>query len=300
MTLQRDRENQITPGMKVKITGSSGYLGTLITKKLQNHGYKVSGIPRKLLYGPTEKLSSVLHDSHIVINLAGSPILTRWTKKNKKVIYESRVKTTQNLVNAINKLPVENQIQKIISASAIGIYTSGKKHDETSTEFNTDFLGKVVRDWEKSLNGLPPRIPKIIFRMAPVLGKNSETVKQMWLPFKMGIGGTIGNGKQPFPFIHEEDIARAYLWAIENYMQSGLFNLSAPDSVTNKEFTRAFSKRLHRPALLKVPGLVLKLLYGEAAETLLDSPVAEPRLLQEAGYQFKFPDIDSVLNNILP
>lgn len=285
--------------MKIKITGSSGYLGTLNTKHLKEKGHIVEGIQRELLYGPSANLSKEIADMDAIINFAGAPILTRWTEKNKKIIYESRVKTTQNLVKAINELNPENRPKKFISASATGIYKTGKSHDESSTDYSDDFMGNVVQDWEKAMNGLSPEVQKIIFRMAPVIGRKSEMIKQMWLPFKLGMGGKIGNGEQPFPFVHETDVARAYAWGIEEYLQNGLFNLVAPDQISNREFTETFAQKLHRPAFFRVPGFGLKLLYGEAAETLTEGQTVIPLHLKKAGFTFLYPTIDKAMEEIV-
>ena len=285
--------------MKIKLTGSSGYLGNIISRQMRQNGHQTEGIPRNLLYGDTEKLKEFITGAEVIVNLAGAPILTQWTEEKKQEIYDSRVKTTTNLVKAINLLSPEDRPEVFVSASAIGIYEAGKKHDEHSTDFDSGFVGKVVLDWEKALEPLPKDIKKVVFRIAPVLGKNSETVKNLKLPFKMGVGGKIGNGKQPFPFIHEKDVADAFSWAVNVYDKSGLFNLSAPDQINNKTFTKKFASKLNRPSFIPVPGFGLKLIYGEAANMLIESPEVVPKELQNAGYQFRYPDIDAALSEIL-
>lgn len=285
--------------MKIGITGSSGYLGNIISKKLEINGYHVNGIHRNLLYGKTESLKNEIKKYDVIINLAGATILTRWTAKNMEEIYSSRVVTTQNLVTAIKELPASYQPKKVISASAIGLYKAGKIHDEQSTDYEDGFISKVVQDWEKPLEQLPRTIQKTIFRMAPLLGKKSDTIKNMRLPFKLGIGGTIGNGKQPFPFVHEDDVADAFLWAIEKYDQSQTFNLVAPQNISNKTFTKIFGKLLHRPAVLAVPYFALKLIYGKAAKILVTSPQVVPKALQEANFKFGYPEIEGCLRKIL-
>lgn len=285
--------------MKIKITGISGYLGCLISKELTKNGHAVSGIERKLLYGSPENLKSKIGGSDIIVNLAGAPILQRWTQKNKTIIYDSRVKTTQNLVKAVNLLPKSRQPKKIISASAIGIYKAGKYHNESSKNFDHGFVGLVVKDWEKALSGLPENICTITFRISLVLGRKAKTIQNLLIPFKLGLGATIGNGKQGFPFIHEQDVARAFLWAVEDYQKSDIFNLAAPQNITNKEFTHALAKSLHRPAFLSIPDFVFKILYGKAAELISKSPSVSSEKIVKAGYSFNFPDIDSTLQEII-
>lgn len=291
-------QDNIKYKMKIKLTGSSGYLGTLISKKLRQNGHQTEGIPRDL-YKQTNELQTFIKEADVIINLAGSPILTQWTEEKKKEIYNSRVKTTTHLVEAINGLAPGEKPKTLVSASAIGIYKAGKEHDEESTEFDEGFVGKVVFDWEKALEPLDQSVQKIIFRIAPVLGKNSETVKNLKLPFKMGIGGKIGDGKQPFPFVHEKDVADAFLWAVEVYDGNGIFNLAAPDNITNKTFTKTFASKMNRPSVVPVPGFGLKMIYGEAANMLIESPEVKPKELQNAGFHFSYPDIDSALSEIL-
>ncbi len=136
--------------MKIKITGSSGYIGNQLLSKLKEEGHTVSGINRNLLYGPVENLAAEIRNTDVIINLAGASIFQLWTNKNKKVIYESRVVTTKNLVAAVNKLPENERPEKFISASAIGIYKPGYLHDENSTNFDDGFAGRLLQDWENA------------------------------------------------------------------------------------------------------------------------------------------------------
>ncbi len=174
--------------MKIRITGISGYLGIGIANELRRLGHEVVGIERKLIYGSTSALTREIENSDIIINLAGAPILQRWTDRTKRLIHESRSRTTQNLVRAINSLPEERRPKKFISASAIGIYKAGFLHNENSSNFDTGFLGLVVKDWEKPLNDLPSNTQKVVFRIGIVIGKEAKTITNLLLPFKMGIG----------------------------------------------------------------------------------------------------------------
>ncbi len=251
--------------MKISITGISGYLGIAISDALKKQGHEVAGIERKLIYGSSAILSKEIEGTDVIINLAGAPILQRWTKRKKILIHESRVRTTRNLVKAINALPKETQPKKFISASAIGIYKAGFTHDETSTDFNNGFVEIVTKDWEDAGNELPPTIQKNIFRIGLVLGKDAKTITNLLLPFKLGLGATLGNGKQSFPFVHEKDVIRAFVWAVEDLNKNGIFNLVAPETISNKDFTKALAKALNRPAIFSIPVFVLKMILGEAA-----------------------------------
>lgn len=284
--------------MKIQITGINGYLGTLISGQLKSNGHEVEGIERAQIYGSIENLAEQVAGCDVIINLAGANILKRWTKSAKEEIYQSRIETTTNLVKAIRSLDTEKQPTVFISGSAIGIYKNGMIHDESSTDFDEGFLGKVVKDWETALNDLPSEIRTVIFRIAPVLGKNSRMMKNLKLPFLLGLGGKIASGKQAFPFIHETDLVRAFHSAVENNWK-GTFNLVAPEQISNIDFTRTFAHLVHRPAFLPVPAFALRIIFGEAAGMLVDSPQVIPKALQEQGFQFEFPDIHSTLQNIL-
>lgn len=285
--------------MKIKITGASGYLGNLISDRLKKNGHTVSAIDRKFLYGQIDALQNEIRRCDVVINLAGAPILQRWTKKNKEVILKSRTETTSNLVAAINKLPKPERPKKFLSASAVGIYKTGFVHNESSRNFDEGFLGDVVEKWEAASNGLTPGVQRVVFRLAMVLGKEAKTISSLKLPFKLGLGATLGNGDQPFPFVHEVDVARAFAWAVEDFNANETFNLAAPESITNKDFTKALAKKLHRPAFFFIPGFILNAVMGEASCLLTEGPGVEPRNLQKAGFEFQYPTIESALEEII-
>ncbi len=285
--------------MKIKISGSGGYIGSIVSDELKKKGHQPEGINRDLLYSSEEKLAGVLNRSDVVIHLAGAPILRRWTEENKKLILDSRVETAKNLARAINQLPAESRPRKVVSASGISLYAAGKSHTEKSTDYDTGFLGEVVQQWEKAWELLPHDVELTIFRMAPLLGKESPAIQKMKFPFKMGVGGTIGSGKQPFPFVHEADVARAYLWAIENNGTAGKYILAAPHEITNAYFTRALADAMNRPAFTTVPALALKVIYGQAATMLLHSPSVYPEKLLDKGFQFKYDSVEKTLQQIV-
>jgi hypothetical protein len=285
--------------LKIKITGASGFLGIAISKKLIEKGHQVSGIERKLLYGSTNVLQAEIRNCDAIINLAGAPILQRWSDKNKATIVDSRVKTTQNLVHAINNLPLNEQPKKFITASAIGVYATGFKHDESSQNFDNGFVGNVVKKWEAASNSLSPNIQRNIFRIGIVLGREAKTITNLLLPFKLGLGATLGNGNQPFPFVHINDVISAFTWCIEDLNTSGVFNLVAPENISNKDFTKALAKSLGRPAIFSIPEFVLKAVLGEASVLLTEGAEVLPRNLTEAGFDFQYPDINSALKEIV-
>jgi hypothetical protein len=286
-------------GLKIKITGINGYLGQLISQKLINNQHVVSGVKRELLFGELTDLQNEIKECDVLINLAGAPILQRWTTKNKQIIYDSRIKSTLNLVEAVNRLKPEERPHKFIAASAIGIYKSGKLHNEKSTDFDTGFVGKVVLDWENALNKLPSSVQQNIFRIGLVLGKNAKTITNLLLPFKLGLGGKIGSGNQAFPFIHEQDLVNAFVWAVEDCSVSNTFNLVAPQNISNQYFIQALAKSLHRPAFFPIPVFLLKLIFGKAAILLTQGPSVIPEALLQNNFEFKFPTIESALSEII-
>ncbi len=285
--------------MKIKITGASGYLGTNIANFLTENGHEVSGIERKILYGATNNLQEEIRNCDAIINLAGAPILQRWTEKNKAIIIESRVKTTQKLVQAINELPDEERPAKFVSASAIGIYKAPFKHDEDSQNYDEGFIGNVVKQWEAASSDLSSSVQRNILRIGLVLGKEAKTITNLLLPFKLGLGATLGNGKQSFPFVHIHDVTRAFKWCIEDLNASGVFNLVAPENISNKDFTKALAKSLGRPAFFSIPEFVLKAVLGEASGLLTEGAAVIPRKLTDAGFEFQYPDINSALEEIV-
>lgn len=285
--------------MKIVVSGSTGFIGSTLRRYFSKEGLQIIPLGRGDFARGEAFLAQQITGAYAVINLAGAPVLKRWTKSNKADIYNSRIVTTRMLVKAISLIHEEDRPTKFISASAIGIYKSGFVHDETSTNFETGFIGTVVRDWEDRLNALPNSVHKIIFRIGLVLGKESQIMKNLLFPFKLGLGGKIGTGRQPFPFIHEEDLVKAFIWAVEECERSGVFNLVAPEKITNADFVQAFAKKLNRPAMLPVPAFMLRLMLGEVSSLLLEGPIVEGKALQQAGFKFQYPTIDSVFAEIL-
>lgn len=285
--------------MRIKITGINGYIGSLLAKELSHKGHKVSGVQRKLLYGDTKFLKEEISLADVVINLAGASILKRWTKSNMRRMYKSRISTTQKIVYAIKELPKNEQPKKVISASAIGIYQNNFLHNEKSLKLDNGFVGRLVKDWEAVYSSLPKDVDLTLFRIGLVIGKEALTIKKMKLPFQLGLGARIGSGQQAFPFIHEQDVINAFVWAVENNPGQKVYNLVAPTKITNSDFTLSFSQKINRPAFLSIPSVAIKLVLGKASVLLVKSPVVEPKALLNENFDFMYPDIDSALEEIL-
>lgn len=286
--------------MKIALTGYNGLIGKTLEGELLSKGYEIVRVNRNSLYDYTGKtLEKLLENTDAVVHLAGSPILKRWNAKNRAEIYDSRVVTTSNLVKAIKMLPHDKRPSTFISASAIGIYMSGEIHTEKSKRHAGHFAAQVITDWEQSSESIPANVRRIVFRIGLVIDKNSQLIKQLRLPFLMFAGGPIGNGKQPFPFIHLRDVTGAIIWGLENKHVQGIYNLVAPEQLSNKEFSKTFARKLKRPSWLPVPKMPLRLLFGQASQLIYESPGVIPERLINEKYPYKFPDLEAALGSFL-
>lgn len=278
----------------ITITGASGFVGTSLIKYFSNLGYKVLPIERAVLNNQ-EKLNKILNSSDVVINLAGANIINRWSESYKKLLYSSRIDTTSKIVNTIKN--IQNKPKLLISTSAVGIYDNKSTYDEKGN-YSNDFLSKLCQDWEKEALKAKNETTKVsIFRFGIILGKDSGALQKMITPFKLGLGGVIGNGSQAFSFIHIDDLLNAYKFVIENEFEE-VFNLTAPVPTTNRGLTSALGKTLKRPTILPVPEFVLKLIFSEGAKVLTDGQSAIPKKLLDLGFEFKFKTIEETIENL--
>jgi uncharacterized protein len=278
----------------IAITGASGFVGTSLTKYFSDLGYKIIPISRDILNNKS-KLEETLNSSEIVINLAGANIINRWSESYKKLLYSSRIDTTSKIVNAINN--ITNKPKLLISTSAVGIYDNKTTYDENGS-FSNDFLSSLCQDWEKEALKAKNETTKVsIFRFGIVLGRDGGALQKMITPFKLGVGGIIGNGKQAFSYIHIDDLMAAYKFVIQNECEE-IFNLTAPVPTTNKGLTLALGKTLKRPTILPVPEFVLNLIFSEGARVLTDGQSAVPKKLLDLGFEFKFKTIEETIENL--
>ena len=282
---------------RIVISGASGFVGSNLSNFLSQHGYLVDKLSRSDLGVSDNELSDRLNGANAVINLAGAPINQRWTQTYKEVLYTSRVKTTQKIANAIRLAAVKPEV--FISTSAVGIYKNQTRNTERAAQYDIGYLAKICKDWEASALTTLKITRTVIFRLAVVLGRDGGALKNMLPIFKMGLGGPLGSGKQGFPWIHLDDLLQAYLFVLEHPEAEGIYNLTAPEIVTNKEFTNTLAAVVKRPAVMSVPIFTLKLLYGQGAVALTEGAFVEPFRLQEAGFQFKYPRLAGALKQIL-
>ncbi len=277
--------------MNVAITGASGFIGTHTVETLLAAGHFIHRLGRNPQ--PTDLLAA-----DAVVHLAGENIAQRWTAEVKQRIYSSRVDSTRAVVHSLAMLTQRPRV--LACASAVGIY--GSRGDEMLTEQSQpgpDFLANVVYDWEaaaREAESLGIRVVNL--RFGVVLG-NRGALAKMLPPFRLGVGGRLGSGAQWMSWIHIDDATRLIRFALEDDQVRGPLNVTAPNPVTNAQFTRELAKVLHRPAIFPVPGFVLRLLFGEMADTVLASQRVLPAAAKSAGFDFRYPEIAPALANLL-
>ena len=278
----------------IAISGASGFVGSCLIKFFTSLNYKVTPIKRETLDNKT-KLEELLNSSDIVINLSGANIINRWSESYKKLLYSSRIETTQKIVSAIKN--IQNPPKIMISTSAVGIYDNKKTYDEKGN-FSNDFLSSLCQDWEKeALKAKSDNTKVSIFRFGIVLGRDGGALQKMITPFKLGLGGVIGSGNQAFSFIHIDDLLQAYKFVIENSYED-TFNLTTPVPTTNRGLTLALGKTLKRPTILPVPEFVLNLIFSEGAKVLTDGQSVVPKKLLDLGFEFKYKTIEETIENL--
>lgn len=285
--------------MKIGITGGSGLIGSQLRAKLVSElDADVLLIPRKLLYGSIQDLSVYIKSCQIIIHLAGAPIVCRWTLKNKQILKNSRILTTQNLSAAIGLM--EKKPNLFISTSAVGIYNTTDTHNESSLNFSTDFLGKLCLDWERASNEISDLgVRTVIFRLGVVLSDKGGAMPKVLPIFRWGLGGRLGDGNQAFPFVHIQDLLNAYLFVILNEKNEGTYNLVAPELITNLDYTKELGSCLNRPVFFHVPSFILRAIFGDGATVLLSGQRVVPERLLNRGFQFEFPTVCTTLNSLL-
>jgi uncharacterized protein (TIGR01777 family) len=305
--------------MRVIITGGSGLIGRALARDLSGNGGTAGhdvvvltrnpdragrlppGVRAARWDGKTAQGWSALLDADTaIVHLAGESIAEgRWTAEKKRRIRDSRVVSGQAVMDAIREAPARPRV--LIQSSAVGYY--GPHGDEIipeDTPPGRDFLADVCKEWEGSTaeaEGLGVR--RVLGRTGIVLARDGGALPAMSLPFRMMIGGPLGNGRQWVPWIHIEDEVGALRFLLEREDARGPFNLTAPHPVTNRELTRALAKVLGRPGLLPAPGFALRLALGEMADMVLQGQRAVPSRLRELGYAFRWPELEPALRNLL-
>jgi uncharacterized protein (TIGR01777 family) len=289
-----------TSRITIAVSGASGFVGSRLVAVFQQRGWETIPLGREDFKLAPEDFGKRLQGAEVIVNLAGAPIIERWTEGYKKIMYASRVDVTKKIVAACSLLKTRPRL--LISTSAIGYYASQGVHTEEEHVKADDFLGTLTQAWEReALKAREIGMRVVIFRFGVVLGREGGALKKMLVPFKAGLGGTIGDGSQPFSWVHIDDLIRAYDKVIHDTTCEGVYNLTAPKPTTNKGLTRALSTALRKPAMLQVPRFVLRLQLGEGAQVLIQGQAVLPKRLLDSGFQFKFSDIDAaVMDCVVP
>lgn len=305
--------------MRVIITGGTGQIGRPLIADLLKQGYEVvvlsrspgvvEGLPKDVKIegwdARTAKGWGHLADgAGAIINLAGENIAgegflpARWTDERKKRILDSRVNAGKAVTEAVEQAAQKPGV--VIQASAVGYY--GQRGSEEITEDSPpgdDFLAKVCLDWEASTAPVEKMgVRRTIIRTGIPLSFTEGALARMALPFKLFAGGPLGSGKQYFPWIHPADETGAIRFLIENTNASGSFNLTAPNPLTNAQFSRVLGKVMGRPSFIPTPAFAFEMAFGEAASLVLTGQRAIPKCLLETGYKFQYPDIEAALRDL--
>jgi len=292
---------------RVLLSGASGPIGKALAPKLRERGHEVV----RLVRGPASGGTQIHWDPaqpvdpgsvagfDAVIHLAGETIVGRWTEGKKRRIHESRATGTRNLTTALAKAAQKPQV--LVSASAIGFY--GSRGDQILREESSsghDFLSAVCRDWEANTQAARQvGIRTVQTRFGLVLSRDGGALPKMLPPFRVGLGGNIGNGKQWWSWIHIADVVGAILHVLDNASLEGPVNVVASVPVTNRVFTKTLAETLHRPALFPMPAFAARLIFGQMAdELLLASQRVEPARLSASGYRFQYTELRNALEHL--
>jgi hypothetical protein len=278
--------------MNVTITGASGFVGRALSDRLRASGHSVTAISLR-----TQPPPEVFAGCQAVVNLAGEPVVQRWTAAARERISNSRIQGTRSLVAALRRHPPT----VLVSASAVGYY--GSRGDQVLTEDSppsSDFLGQLALSWEQEAHAAKQFGVRVVTpRIGVVLGPNGGALAQMLLPFRLGVGGRLGMGKQWMSWIALDDLISLIEFAIADAALSGPVNAVAPNPVTNAVFTRELAAALHRPAIFPVPAFALKILFGEMSGVLLGGQRLIPQAALRAGFRFRFAELGEALRAAL-
>jgi uncharacterized protein (TIGR01777 family) len=297
--------------MKIFITGGSGFIGRQLTHRLVKLNHQVTILSRSPASNILPDVDNVIGDPTLpgdwqeimktndaVINLAGASIFCRWNRTNRQRIIDGRVISSRNISAALND--TDSQIHTLINGSAIGYYgDTGNIEVTEKTGPGSDFLAEVTGKWEAAaLKCSSARV--VCCRFGVVLGRSGGSLLKMLPAFKAGFGSALGNGKQWFPWIHIDDLVAAICFVLNHKNLAGPVNLTAPEPLTNSQFSRSLARALKRPYFMPaIPSFILKLFLGEAAALLLNSNKVRPNILKENGFTFTFTDIDSALADLV-
>ncbi|XP_062526832.1 epimerase family protein SDR39U1 isoform X1 [Bombyx mori] len=283
----------------VIIGGGTGFIGKHLGELLSSKGYDIMNVARmpasKNISWSTIEASGLPKDTSAVVNCAGQQFMDftkSWTPGFKQNVQNSRIYTTKALATAINK--AQDKPKVFVLVTGVGAYepSNVNKYDESSPTTGTDFFSRLVVEWEKAAQVDPP-VRLVIIRSGAVLGRWGGMIKNMFLPFFLGFGGPIGDGKQYLPWIHIDDLTRLINFAIENENVKGVLNGVSPNVITNEEFTKSFAKALGRPAFIPVPEAILNFaLHPERAMIMTKGQHVIPKRVLEYGFKYRYENIN--------
>lgn len=295
--------------LQVAISGASGFIGSAVCARLRDLGHEVLPLVRRrartdeeIAWSPDKGLlrPDSLEPFDVLVHLAGETISKRWTDRRKQKIRDSRVEGTKNLVESLRRMP--RPPRRLVCASAIGVYGSQGDVlvDETSPP-GAGFLATVGKQWEAAARSAEDFVDDVVrTRFGVVLSPQGGALAKMLPPFRYGIGGVIGDGTQTMSWVSLDDAAKAVVFAATTLDPAAVYNVVAPNPVTNREFTKALAGVLSRPSFMPLPGFVARILFGEMAdEMLLASTNVDCRALREAGFQFRDPELGPTLERML-
>lgn len=293
---------------RILVTGGTGFIGRALCASLAASGHHVVVLSRQSGAQPPAGAAALVtrlaeldaEGCDAVVNLAGASIAEgRWTASRKRLLLESRVATTAQLVEWMGRAARRPGV--MVSASAVGYYgDQGERLVTESTVAAAGFTHELCAAWEReATNAAALGVRVCVMRIGVVLDRDGGALAQMLPAFRLGVGGRLGSGRHYFPWIHRADTIAICRWLLERADANGAYNVSAPHPVTNAEFTRALGRVLHRPTALPVPAAALKVLFGEMSELLLASDRMVPQRLLDAGYTFRYPRLDAALAAIL-
>ncbi len=297
--------------MKILVSGASGLVGKPLVSALKSAGHDVTTLVREksrvslgsLYWSPQsgEIDLGAIDRCDAIVNLAGESIADgRWTSAKKQRIHDSRVQSTQTIASALARCP--GRPRTLINASAVGYYGNrdGQWLDESSAA-GDDFLAGVCRDWEAATRPAADSGVRVaLARFGVILSGAGGALKKMLLPFRLGLGGKIGSGRQFISWIALDDVIAGLIHCLGNPAMSGPVNFVAPEDVTNAQYTKTLGRVLGRPTLFPMPAFAARLAFGQMADQLLlASQRAQPKRLLACGYSFKFPKLDAALRHVL-
>lgn len=296
---------------KIIITGGTGFVGSYLCNELLKQGHFISIITRSpekyadeqsknLRYiGWNDDLADKMEETDIVFNLVGENLFgKRWTDSVKKAIYDSRIESTKNLVNAMTKAGSKPEL--FVSVSAVGIYGDhGDELLDESTKPTDNFLAEVCTEWEEESQKAANLGVRVVNpRLGIVLEEDGGFLQIMKLPFLFFVGGPLGDGEQYLPWIHMNDLCRALIFPMENEELTGVYNVCSPQPEKINRVADALGNVLNRPSFFRVPEFALRTILGEAANPVLSSLNVQPKVLQISGFEFQFEDVEEALADI--